>query len=77
MQVGAHLMSGLNGIAERRPGLLSRIRGLGTFIAFDLPSGGQRDKLLSVLRSKGKCAGGKSVLKRNAAKRQQNVARDR
>ncbi|KAF0311512.1 4-aminobutyrate aminotransferase, mitochondrial [Amphibalanus amphitrite] len=56
--VGAHLMTGLNGIAERRPGLLSRIRGLGTFVAFDLPSGGQRDKLMAVLRSKGVVSGG-------------------
>ena len=53
-QVGEHLMTGLNGIAERRPGLLHRIRGLGTFVAFDLPSVGQRDKLLAILRSKGK-----------------------
>ena len=57
---GAYLLSGLEQLSrERYPTLLLSPRGVGTFLAFDLPSSAQRDALLMYLRSKcGVQAGG-------------------
>ena len=49
---GKALMDGLHRLQEKYPHLLHKIRGKGTFIAFNLPNATLRDKLLQLLLNK-------------------------
>lgn len=42
---GAHLLAGLRRLEGLFPGLLTNARGLGLFVAFDLPDGATRDRI--------------------------------
>eukprot|EP00276_Gloeochaete_wittrockiana_P015220 CAMPEP_0184345348 /NCGR_PEP_ID=MMETSP1089-20130417/13774_1 /TAXON_ID=38269 ORGANISM="Gloeochaete wittrockiana, Strain SAG46.84" /NCGR_SAMPLE_ID=MMETSP1089 /ASSEMBLY_ACC=CAM_ASM_000445 /LENGTH=488 /DNA_ID=CAMNT_0026675625 /DNA_START=50 /DNA_END=1516 /DNA_ORIENTATION=- len=55
---GALLREGFNDMASRYPHIVSNVRGRGTFLAFDAPSGAVRDKMISELRKKGIHMGG-------------------
>eukprot|EP01089_Gocevia_fonbrunei_P015757 TRINITY_DN46_c0_g1_i1.p1 TRINITY_DN46_c0_g1~~TRINITY_DN46_c0_g1_i1.p1 ORF type:complete len:504 (-),score=125.41 TRINITY_DN46_c0_g1_i1:82-1593(-) len=55
---GDYLRSGFESLSAKYPPLIRNIRGLGTFLAFDLPSAAVRDQLVSDLRLKGVEAGG-------------------
>jgi 4-aminobutyrate aminotransferase/(S)-3-amino-2-methylpropionate transaminase len=55
---GEHLREGLRGLAERHPGRLSGVRGLGTFCAFDCADAASRDRLLHAVRQRGLEMGG-------------------
>lgn len=57
-ETGDHLWSGLNELQKRFPDLLSRVRGLGTYGAIDLPSTEVRDNAMNRLRTKGVHTGG-------------------
>ncbi len=50
---GVVLMGGLLDFQKNYPELVNSVRGLGTFIAFDLPSASQRDTVISKLKKKG------------------------
>ncbi|KAJ8318908.1 hypothetical protein KUTeg_003999 [Tegillarca granosa] len=50
---GDYMMSELKQLQKKYPGLLTNLRGLGTFIAVDLPDASKRDKLLRDIRNKG------------------------
>ena len=47
--VGAHLLAGLRRLEETYPGQISNSRGRGMFVAFDLPDGDTRDRLLETM----------------------------
>jgi len=55
---GGIMMSGLMQLQKQFPGLISSVRGRGTFCAMDLPSTQTRDKFLSDLRRLGVHLGG-------------------
>jgi len=55
---GAIMMKGLASLQTRFPGLVSGVRGRGTFCAMDLPSTQMRDKFLADLRHYGVHLGG-------------------
>jgi len=50
---GSYLKSGLNSLQSKYPSLVSNVRGLGTFLAFDLPTADHQTKFLATLREKG------------------------
>jgi len=50
---GEHLREGLLDIATRHPAMVANVRGAGTLVAFDAPSGAQRDLLTGRLRQAG------------------------
>lgn len=50
---GAYLKSGLTSLQNKYPSLVSNVRGVGTFLAFDLPTADHQTKFLSTLREKG------------------------
>jgi L-lysine 6-transaminase len=52
-EVGAHLLSGLQGIQSEFPRLISNARGRGLMCAFDLPDSETRDKFSKVAYEKG------------------------
>ncbi|EFA80836.1 histidine kinase [Heterostelium album PN500] len=58
---GNYLKAGLLEFQSKNPSLISNVRGLGTFIAFDLPTPALRDQLVSILRAKGVETGGCGV----------------
>ena len=59
---GRYLLNGLNELQNQFPHLLSRVRGVGTFCAFDLPTASSRDALVGLLRNSGvECAGSGEV----------------
>lgn len=47
--VGAHLLEGLQRLEETFPGQVSNSRGRGMFVAFDLPDGETRDRVLGTM----------------------------
>jgi L-lysine 6-transaminase len=47
--VGAHLLEGLQRLEETFPGQVSNSRGRGMFVAFDLPDGDTRDRVLATM----------------------------
>ena len=51
-------MTGLNQFQKQFPGLVTRVRGRGTFCAMDLPSVQLRDKFLADCRANGVHLGG-------------------
>ena len=55
---GNILMDGLNHLQASKPNMISRLRGMGTFIAFDLPSEELRGKLINDMLQKGVLIGG-------------------
>ncbi|EGG16939.1 4-aminobutyrate transaminase [Cavenderia fasciculata] len=55
---GKYLKDGLDEFQTRFPHLLRNVRGLGTFLAFDLPSPQIRDQIVNSLRAKGVETGG-------------------
>eukprot|EP01133_Synstelium_polycarpum_P012977 gene12977-15252_t len=55
---GKYLKNGLLDFQNKYPGLVKNVRGLGTFLAFDLPNGATRDKVVASLRAKGVETGG-------------------
>lgn len=55
---GAYLKKELHSIESKYPGVISAVRGQGTFLAFDLPSPQERDVFVSRLKSAGVMAGG-------------------
>lgn len=57
-ETGHVMMNGLEDIASRHQGIITKLRGRGTFIAFDLPTVQQRDKFLNDLRQVGVNLGG-------------------
>jgi len=59
---GQFLLDGLNGLQIQYPDILTRVRGIGTFCAFDLTTPTQRDTLVALLRMNGvECAGSGDV----------------
>jgi L-lysine 6-transaminase len=48
--VGAWFLAGLAEIGARYPGLVSNVRGRGLMCALDLPTGAERDALITILR---------------------------
>jgi len=50
---GQYLKNGLLDLQKRYPQLVSNVRGLGTFLALDLPSSAKQGQMLSTLRQKG------------------------
>lgn len=52
-ETGDVLMKGLKDLQKKHSGLISSVRGLGTFISFDFPTTAQRDKVVSLLKNKG------------------------
>lgn len=50
---GDYMMKGLHALATKHPGKLAAVRGVGTLVAVDLPSGPQRDRAVDSLRAKG------------------------
>jgi 4-aminobutyrate aminotransferase/(S)-3-amino-2-methylpropionate transaminase len=52
---GKYLKEGLLELQDKHAALLSNVRGLGTFLAFDLPTAQSRDQLIHTLRQKGTC----------------------
>ena len=50
---GQHLKAGLADVASRYPGMVANVRGAGTLVAFDTPSGKHRDELMGQLRQGG------------------------
>lgn len=50
---GKVLMDGLLEYQKKYSALISSVRGMGTFISFNLPTTEKRDKVLSKLRAKG------------------------
>ncbi len=46
--VGAHLLAGLDDLADRHGDLVSQVRGRGTLCAFDLPTPGHRNRALDL-----------------------------
>ncbi|KAF9430763.1 hypothetical protein BGZ76_000721 [Entomortierella beljakovae] len=57
-ETGAYLKKELHHLEAQYPKLISSVRGVGTFVAFDLPTPQQRDELVSTLRSLGVNTGG-------------------
>jgi len=57
-QSGNRLKKGLSEIQGIFPNKLANVRGLGTFVAFDCPSGADRDKLIGKMRNRGVQMGG-------------------
>lgn len=55
---GKVLMNGLFEYQKKYSGLISSVRGLGTFISFNLPTTEKRDIVVSKLRAKGVLSGG-------------------
>ncbi|ELR15946.1 4aminobutyrate aminotransferase [Acanthamoeba castellanii str. Neff] len=55
---GKYLKEGLLELQDKHAALLSNVRGLGTFLAFDLPTAQSRDQLIHTLRQKGVESGG-------------------
>ncbi|MEQ1566817.1 MAG: aminotransferase class III-fold pyridoxal phosphate-dependent enzyme [Myxococcota bacterium] len=55
---GRRLVTGLEQLCERHPGVLSQARGQGTYAAVDLADGPARDRLIEALRQAGIEAGG-------------------
>jgi len=55
---GEVLMNGLLNFQNENPGLISRVRGVGTFCAFDFPTADIRDKFVGAMRNKGAHVGG-------------------
>jgi len=55
---GEVMLTGLLDLQNRMPGLISAVRGLGTFCAMDLPSLQMRDRFLTDLRQSGVHLGG-------------------
>ena len=47
------MREGLEELERKYPQLVSRVRGLGTFLAFDLPDAAQQGKFLNLLRQSG------------------------
>jgi L-lysine 6-transaminase len=52
-KVGAHMISGLEAIAEESRGMVSNVRGKGFFIAFDLPDKPHRETMIATMESNG------------------------
>ncbi|EGC36694.1 4-aminobutyrate transaminase [Dictyostelium purpureum] len=50
---GDYLKNGLFDISNKYPGVLSKIRGDGTFLAIDLPTAAERDAIIAAIRLKG------------------------
>jgi len=50
---GKYLKDGLDNLRKKFPELVSNVRGVGTFLAFDLPTPELQDRFLSRLRQKG------------------------
>ncbi len=48
-RVGAHLLAGLHGLESKFPDRVTNARGRGFFVAFDLPDGETRNRVLSAL----------------------------
>tara|TARA_Y100000996_G_scaffold158107_1_gene121950 strand:+ start:1535 stop:2854 length:1320 start_codon:yes stop_codon:yes gene_type:complete len=48
-EMGHYLLKSINELSNEFPGYISNARGLGLFCAFDLPSGTERDKMISEL----------------------------
>lgn len=57
-ETGAYLKKELHSIESKYPGVISAVRGRGTFLAFDLPSPQERDAFVARLKSVGVIAGG-------------------
>jgi len=55
---GKFLVQGLEELQSKHSKMVSRVRGTGTFAAFDLPTAEQRDKLVQKLRENGINSGG-------------------
>ncbi|TMW64268.1 hypothetical protein Poli38472_012890 [Pythium oligandrum] len=55
---GEYLQTGLEQLSERFPSLISNVRGQGTYLAMDLPTEGQRNEFVSIMKSLGLAAGG-------------------
>lgn len=49
---GGYLCAGLDHLAREYPNYLTSVRGLGTFLAFDLPTPAHRDALVMHMREK-------------------------
>jgi len=59
---GKFLKDGLTQLQSKYPRLVQRVRGLGTFLAFDLPDSASQGKILGLMRQKGvEAAGSGSV----------------
>ena len=48
-EVGAHMLAGLQNVAEESRGVISNVRGKGLMIAFDLPDEGERNRMLQTM----------------------------
>ncbi|XP_065217365.1 4-aminobutyrate aminotransferase, mitochondrial-like [Planococcus citri] len=57
-ETGKVLMKGLTEYQNSYNGLIHSVRGLGTFISFDLPTSAQRDTVVNRLKNKGVLSGG-------------------
>ncbi|XP_065199488.1 4-aminobutyrate aminotransferase, mitochondrial-like [Planococcus citri] len=57
-ETGKVLMKGLLEYQNNYNGLIHSVRGLGTFISFDLPTSAQRDTVVNRLKNKGVLSGG-------------------
>ncbi|XKL68492.1 hypothetical protein PGB90_003983 [Kerria lacca] len=55
---GKVLMNGLFEFEKQYSGLVKAVRGLGTFISFDLPTTSKRDEVIALLKTKGILSGG-------------------
>merc|ERR1712136_648886 len=51
--VGDQMMNGLEDLSKKYPGLISNIRGRGTFCAVDCDTSVRRDKIVSSMRTEG------------------------
>jgi len=58
---GNYLKDGLHDLQKRHPNLVSNVRGVGTFLAFDLPTPELQDKFIQKLRQNGVEATGSGV----------------
>lgn len=56
-KTGNVLMKGLLDYQKKYSNLINSVRGLGTFISFNLPTTEQRDKVVAKLKAKGKVTG--------------------
>lgn len=52
-KVGQTILTGLESLSEKFPGLISNVRGRGLMIAFDLPSGDVRDQAIGKIEENG------------------------
>lgn len=56
-KTGSVLMNGLYEYQKKYSNLVNSVRGLGTFISFNLPTTQQRDTVVAKLKAKGKVTG--------------------